>query len=572
MKRKIKSFSSVIIVLIAMIGLLFSACDLLDPPDDGNGGAPDGRTFTVSGEFDLPISGTAQFMLTSDPTAVAAAYRAVGADDYALFGVLDDGDITYRLRGTYDPNSGTWQASAKSSMMIFTLGGAVDADNNSLGSSATIAVNTGLLYDPQWETFFVIIDEGDVDVSIDDFDDADPGQEGVPSFALGWWVSNYTSNNVSYKVNSLVSPWRIALTTVKTDNKGYSTTTNEILTIVDIEDKGGGTYRLYFTMHDYWITGDLLAQAFSACIGRNITALSYYQHGVLMGWYTDTAELAEINALNGLWIFYDDSQRGWMSGPGITNDEATRFASLNYWLTWAAENGVSSNTVFSAAEVKFPNTASPSSFDIVDLVETFEYLDPWEYRYFWYDFYTIKNAALEYKYHWIWPGADEEPEFDINDIPEHLRVPGWTLDDYETFFDLFFAEADEDDILNMFPGNWDEERIWNWVFDFLDWAFDLGNGGHSPLPPGLDMPTGWDNDDLWDFTEWVQFMYVMGGASSYDSLEEFLNALFEFNPEDIPPGWTLANIITYINYVFDGGSDPYGPTKGEVAWIRFTRF
>jgi hypothetical protein len=481
--KRFRSFSTAIIAIIALIGLMMAACD--NSPGGGNEPPPE-RAFSVSGEFDIPGGNTAQFSLTSEGDSVAAAFRAsrssVTETDFSIIGVLDDGDITFRLRGTYDPNRGTWQASARSTNIVFTLGGIVDSNNASLGSTATIAVNTGTALDPVWATHIIVIDESAaVTVSPDGFGSAQEGEEGIPAFARGWWQMNDKDGDYSFDAAILVSPWRMSATVTTTTPYG-SFTEEETLTVVEIENKGSGVYRIFYTFIDFPMTNENFAKAFSSCIGSNIPALPPNLYELLTGREGTTAEWNAFNAFNGKWVYYDEEYNFISFGSNIFSDDINKFFGLNYWFIWAPQNGIDAVTRFSAIEVKFPNTTSPSYFDLISLVVPgVEY--EWDYTYDWSSLAALKAAPLVYAHEWERPdfGWTDGPSLlqpDLTNLPAHLIVPGWNAADYEAFFG-----SDPSASPPEFPSNWTMDQINNWMEAFFEYVFSNMGGGNGDFEP-----------------------------------------------------------------------------------------
>jgi hypothetical protein len=177
MKRKHGVFFGITVLLMAVM-FTMTGCNNGnsgdgDGGDENNGGG--GGAFSVSGSFnksEAAGSGEVKFEVKSND----AFGRAVSADSYTISGALEDGDLTIRLKGSYDPNAGNWSVSAKSSSIIYTINGNVNSAGVSQGSSATIAVKSG----EEWIPFIFPIRESAVNIP----GTAKEGIAGVlPSFA-----------------------------------------------------------------------------------------------------------------------------------------------------------------------------------------------------------------------------------------------------------------------------------------------------------------------------------------------------------------------------------------------------
>jgi len=170
MKNRVKLFG--IIALIAIMG--FMGCDL-------NGHKNYDPLFSVSGRFDKNAElggGEVRFKLS----AAANSARSVATSN-TINGVIEDGDITIRLSGTYDPDTLSYNASAAASIIRYTISGAVDEKGNSLGSTATLLVRGNETSD-DWQAFTFIITETAVTIT------GTPEESlagGIPAFARGIW-------------------------------------------------------------------------------------------------------------------------------------------------------------------------------------------------------------------------------------------------------------------------------------------------------------------------------------------------------------------------------------------------
>lgn len=242
-----------IIALIAIIGFGAAAC--------GDGGGPEDEffpqiqqlppaetLFSVSGTFEKAPGQEVSFELSSGSALSSVSYRsarAIDAASYAISGILEDGDILFRLKGTYDPIRRTYTVSAASSNIRYTINGAVDSSGNSLGSIATLAVKTG----ETWNTYTVPITEGAVaiDESKEEAEEVEGG--GIPAFARGWWYYSYSWVR-SIEINCLVSEWSITGDAVITEGNEMSYESQK-MTVAEINSLGGNAWDVVFAYPVY---------------------------------------------------------------------------------------------------------------------------------------------------------------------------------------------------------------------------------------------------------------------------------------------------------------------------------
>ncbi|HCC37701.1 MAG TPA: hypothetical protein DEQ14_08835 [Treponema sp.] len=115
-------FTEVVLVILMIV---FASCEGVGPGgnNDGGGQLPDETTFSVSGSFTKKGGGEVKFSL-SDAKNYSRATAT--SESYAVSGELVDGDIIFRLKGTYDPISLKYTASASSSLIRYSIDGAFD--------------------------------------------------------------------------------------------------------------------------------------------------------------------------------------------------------------------------------------------------------------------------------------------------------------------------------------------------------------------------------------------------------------------------------------------------------------
>jgi hypothetical protein len=227
-------------------------------PAGGGSETDDKGGFSVSGSFaksEDAGGGVVNFALKSG----AATGLAVTAESYTISGALEDGDLTIRLRGSYDPNTGNWSVSAKSSAIIYTLDGNVDRRGVSRGSTATIAVKNG----EEWIPYIFPVMETAVSIPGTVTEEGESG--GIPSFAQGIWYG--TDGHESYVF--FISDWKVTAVEIKP----WCTKPDErSTTILDCNETGdgSGSYEVILCWPEYaQNSGTLLyvVQAMAECLG-----------------------------------------------------------------------------------------------------------------------------------------------------------------------------------------------------------------------------------------------------------------------------------------------------------------
>ena len=167
---KKRSLSARPLVCIAIAAIIMVS-GLTGCPNDSNDNN-DQPLFSVSGEFKGAGSGNALFKAATTETVSRAAISA--ATSYELTGELEDGDILFRLKGTFDSSTGRYTASSASSFARYTING--DAN----GATATLAVKQG----DDWISFIVSVTIKEVSVKDGSAQDY---AGGIPSWAQGSW-------------------------------------------------------------------------------------------------------------------------------------------------------------------------------------------------------------------------------------------------------------------------------------------------------------------------------------------------------------------------------------------------
>jgi hypothetical protein len=352
-------------VLLAL-GLVLAGC-----PTGGGDNGPGSEVFIVAGSFTKTGdagNGVVKFTLESND----AFSGTVTADSYTVSGVLEDGDLTIRLKGSYDPNTGIWSASAKSSTIIYTLDGNVDNAGVLQGASATIAVKSGNEWVPH---IFPVTEEA---VSIPGAAAAEESEAGLPSFAKGYWYSKAEGyggvNSVSLSV--LVSDWKSKVTGTYTSPDG-TMSIDQSWTLVEYTGSGSGPYEVIACYPEYVITSENLAKAVAAYLGVPITA--FIEDEEPSGRYVGVSE--------GAWF-----------GGGFSEAEWKRlrvFHATGGWEKWAAKNNVTKENRYVKAKMSYSNN---TRFDMINMVK----VEPWGYTYYFPTLATLKAATLVEEHNWDW--------------------------------------------------------------------------------------------------------------------------------------------------------------------------
>jgi hypothetical protein len=236
MKNKLKLFG--IAALVAVIGFGLIGC-----PDDNNDNSNSKPLFSVSGEFKGAGNGNALFKAA---TAETVSRSAISGDaSYELTGELEDGDMLFRLKGTYDSSTGSYSASSASSIARYTING--DAG----GATATLAVKQN----EEWVSFIVSVTVKEVSVKDGDAQDY---AGGIPSWAQGswhdWWSQNPSDyKELSFEAWSYFNQWyyEAGKSSVWHDNWDY---TSIKYTVVEAQQLSDGKYDVIFSYPFYKAT------------------------------------------------------------------------------------------------------------------------------------------------------------------------------------------------------------------------------------------------------------------------------------------------------------------------------
>jgi len=119
MKNTIKVFGIIALALIIGFGMI--ACS------DGGGGGKKEEPFTISGTFASQANDiNAKFYASATDGRSARAARAA-ENETEMEGLLEDGDITFKLKGSYNSATKLYVLSAASSFLRYSISGDIDS-------------------------------------------------------------------------------------------------------------------------------------------------------------------------------------------------------------------------------------------------------------------------------------------------------------------------------------------------------------------------------------------------------------------------------------------------------------
>jgi len=186
MKNNIGIFG--IIAVSAIIGLLMAACDngLLEEIIE----KLQAENLTIAGTFASQNGGIEAKFSAKAGTGARSLARAIHETDFSLDGLLEDGDITFRLKGSYNSETKTYTLSAASSFLRYIIYGEFDTSGIATTGTATVQVNNNPL-DPasgEWTTTEIAVTTTGTAPEIDasgEIIDETPG--GIPANMRGIW-------------------------------------------------------------------------------------------------------------------------------------------------------------------------------------------------------------------------------------------------------------------------------------------------------------------------------------------------------------------------------------------------
>jgi len=176
-----------IITLVVIIGFGVTACS--DPGSGPSGGIDINEAFTISGSFETQNEGAtdAKFFAKSTVTPTLSWSRNARAGELvevALEGLLEDGDITFKLKGSYNSETKLYMLSAASSFLRYSISGDTSKPDS---SEAVVQVREG----NSWTSIKISV-SASVDGTPPSIDGsgnvADELAKGIPEEMWGvWW-------------------------------------------------------------------------------------------------------------------------------------------------------------------------------------------------------------------------------------------------------------------------------------------------------------------------------------------------------------------------------------------------
>ncbi|MDR1863087.1 MAG: hypothetical protein LBQ67_04105 [Treponema sp.] len=393
-----------------------------------NPGGGDSVAFSVSGSFTktggAAGSGEVKFDLKRD------------AAGHTLSGVLEDGDLTIRLKGSYDPNTGRWSVSARSSNIMYTLDGIVDRAGKLQTANATIMVKSGAGVNETWSPYFFPVTEGAV--SIPNAGTAVDGETGgVPAVWQGNWYSykNY-GGGYTASINVLISDWNASVSGISKSPYG-SKPIAENYTLIELTGSGNGPYEYIGCYPDYVMTSERFAAAVRSHLGPSVTVTADTGPGVGIiineagsssSWSADVS--VDVGSGTIIWEIPMPIGRigppEEVTPPDIEVPEGDRldadaawekldeFWSTGGWEQWAANNGVEQANRYVKARITFTGSNS-NSFNMINMVAVENPSKPWEYTYIFPTLAALKvaEATLVEEHDWdesTWPPTNKGVE------------------------------------------------------------------------------------------------------------------------------------------------------------------
>ena len=234
-------------------------------------------SFTVQGEF-----GDGKIFKLSNAESYSRA-SSIGRNSnigrnansapgtYAISGELQDGDIIFRLSGTYDPITRNYTASAASSMIRFSINGAFSEAGESLGSTATVLTRTQGTDTWTGQSFAIAETVATFNPAATDNTD-EPDTNGIPAFARGWWSYRDEDDGYVYEGKMLLSEWALLNDEKVTNPDGSINYYQSAGSVIEVT-AGSGYWDIIVGFPHYQPTKDLAEQAAAAFLSsKNLSA------------------------------------------------------------------------------------------------------------------------------------------------------------------------------------------------------------------------------------------------------------------------------------------------------------
>ncbi|MDR1215621.1 MAG: hypothetical protein LBK25_02960 [Treponema sp.] len=359
MKKKL--FLSGILGVALVFAIVVIGCDNDDGGEEKN---TDPKVYFLSGSF-----GNVQFNLESSETSPSASVkgrsisRAVG-DNYDLTGVLEDGAVLARLRGSYDPESRNWSVSARSSNdVVYTFDGRVDDAGGFRDANATIVEPTSA---DEWEPVFSPVAKRDTPW---DFagEPVESEESGMPSVALGYWSSSLDTGvidgdeKILIPLGCLISDWKVKVITTETVKwsilSPYMIFIDQNQTLIKVTDMEDGTYEVINCYPYYKPTAANYAAALTAWMRLEEGAITGYEEHPL-----DREEAGD------RWVYIDPAADDFPLCilPTVEEEQLLDFHQAKGWERWAVANNIQPSKRY--AQYKFVFT-DDNTFDMIQMIE-----------------------------------------------------------------------------------------------------------------------------------------------------------------------------------------------------------
>jgi hypothetical protein len=289
-----------------------------------------------------------------------------------------------RLKGSFDPDTGKWSVSAKSSSIIYTIDGSVDSAGTSRGSSATIAVKSG----DEWVPYFFPVTEAGVSISGAE-EAVESLESGMPSFAKGTGYSSQDyGGGYSTSMSCIISDWKIIVSGTTTSPNGTQPI-DQNMTLLEYTGSDSD-YEVIYCYPEYVQTSANMAKALAAYLGiaeNDITA------------YTEFPTQFP----SGRWI-YITSNSG--SYGGFSEAEFAKiqvFWATGGWEKWAATHDVTPQNRYEKKKISY--IANNTKFEARNMVGPATGENAWEYTYSYSTLALLKAAEnLAEEHDWSWDG------------------------------------------------------------------------------------------------------------------------------------------------------------------------
>jgi hypothetical protein len=279
-----------IIALIAIIGFSFAACggDDEDVDTDNTKGGLETKNLTIAGTFDSQNGGSNAKFSASTAQAhksqlLSRALTAQDSKDFTLEGLLEDGDIVFRLKGSYNSVTKTYSLSAASSILRYSISGGFKDSGIAETGKAIVQVKAGA----EWTTIEVPVAVTGTAPSISSGGEVvDELAKGIPENLRGNW--RYPGNDK--ELYAIVTAFSV-IYSAKQDGKWIEYQT---VYFTDINTAGGITsgitgYKsfdydaLIATEGENW-----MQKVFNDYVEKN--SLYYYSYNNIEALYTKTPQ------------------------------------------------------------------------------------------------------------------------------------------------------------------------------------------------------------------------------------------------------------------------------------------